>query len=103
MTSLSNLIARNIIIVKFDSKECNFFGKVMSKTSHGLYKVRFNSLPLDDNELDVYCEHISVLHPGEDEKLYDREEKNAKGIAAEYETANRKTKTDLVKQSVNDL
>ena len=73
----------------------------MNTKSHVVYKVRSDSLPLDDNELGVYREHISLLYPGEDEKPYDGEEKNAEDIAAKYETANKKTKTDLVKESVD--
>ena len=78
--------ARDVIDMN-KSKDFNFYGKVYSKKSLNVYNVQFDLLPagLDAKEptnvLPCAREHLTVLYPGEEEKEYDREKKDADDIA----------------------
>ena len=73
----------------------------MSKQAHDIWKVKLDLIPRNANEVLVSHEHIDMVIPGAEEKVYNREKMKAKDTAGKCATSKRKTQSQYVKDLIN--
>ena len=54
------------LVDSLDSKEYNLYVSAMTKQSHGVWKVKLDLLPMNDNIVFVSRDHIVMVFPGSD-------------------------------------
>ena len=88
------------LVNSLGSKDYNIYGSAVSKQSFGVWKVKLDMLPMNDNIVLVSRDHIVMVFPGSDERKFDREQKNAEDIAEICATSKRKTQSQFVSESI---
>ena len=89
------------LVDSLDSKEYNLYGSAFSKQSHGVWKVKLDLLPMNDNIVMASCEHIVMVFPGADKPKFEREQNNAEDTAEKCATSKRKTQGQFVSKSID--
>jgi hypothetical protein len=74
----------------FTNREYNSFGTIAGREKHNVWKIKFDTLPLEHNIVIISREHITTLYPEEEEKPYNREKDAMESIAEQCATTTKK-------------